>query len=182
MNVPVTIRRAVPGDYDAVCELADLMDQPQREALPDRFRQPSGPVRLRDRTEKLMRDRDTFLAIAEIDGRVVGVANAGLLRMDDFPQKHPITALVVRGIVVRPELRRKGIATTLVTDAIGWARERGAQEIQANVYDFNQPAAVFFASLGMTPLSHRLYRRLGVGAGAPAAQDSPGASHSRCIV
>jgi GNAT superfamily N-acetyltransferase len=160
-ELPITIRRAVPGDYEAICEMADLMDQPQREALPDRFRKPSGPVRLRDRTEKLMRDPDTFLAVAELDGRVVGVTNCGLLRMGDFPQKHPITSLLVRGLVVRPELRRKGIATALVGKTIAWARENGATEVQANVYDFNQPAAAFFASIGLASLSHRLSRRLG---------------------
>ncbi len=88
MSVTVTVRRAVPGDYEVICELADLMDAPQHEALPDRFRKPSGPVRLRDRTERLMHDPDTFLAVAELDGRIVGVTNCGLLRMGDFPQKH----------------------------------------------------------------------------------------------
>jgi len=159
VSEPITIRRAVPGDYEAICEMADLMDAPQREALPDRFRKPSGPVRLRDRTEKLMRDPDTFLAVAELENRVVGVANTGLLWMGDFPQKHPITSLLVRGIVVRPELRRQRIATALVEKTIEWARANGATEVQANVYDFNQPAAAFFASLGLTPLSHRLTRR-----------------------
>jgi diamine N-acetyltransferase len=154
------IRPAMPADYESICAMADLMDQPQREALPDRFRKPSGPVRLRDRTEKLMGDPETFLAVAELDDRVVGVANCGLLKMGDFPQKHPITSLLVRGIVVRPELRRKGIATSLVNQAIEWAREKGASEVQANVYDFNQPAAEFFASLGLAPLSHRLSRGL----------------------
>ena len=73
MSGTVTIRRATPGDYEAICELAELMDQPQREVLPDRFRKPSGPTRLRDRTEKLMSDPDTFLAVAELElqlGRV----------------------------------------------------------------------------------------------------------------
>jgi GNAT superfamily N-acetyltransferase len=160
MSLPVAIRRAVPVDYQAICELADLMDQPQREALPDRFRKPAGPVRLRERTEKLMRDPNTFLAVAEHGDRVVGVTNCGLLRMGDFPQKHRITSLLVRGIVVRPELRRQGIATALVEKAIEWARANGATEVQANVYDFNRPATAFFASLDLAPLSHRLFRRL----------------------
>jgi len=160
VSVTVTVRRALPADYEAICELADLMDLPQREALPDRFRRPSGPVRLRDRTEKLIHDPDTFPAVAELDGRVVGVTNCGLLRMGDFPQKHSITSLLVRGVVVRPELRRKGIATALVEKAIAWARAKGAVEVQANVYDFNRPAAAFFASLGLGPLSHRLIRKL----------------------
>jgi len=160
MSLPVAIRRAVPDDYEAICELADLMDAPQREALPDRFRKPDGPVRLRDRTERLMHDPDTFLAVAELGGRVAGVANCGLLRMGDFPQKHSITSLLVRGIVVLPELRRRGIATALLGKAIEWAKEKAATEVQANVYDFNQPAADFFASRGFIPLSHRLHRRL----------------------
>lgn len=159
-GLPVTIRRAVTSDYEAICELADLMDAPQREALPDRFRKPSGPVRLRDRTEKLIHDHNTFLAVAELNGRVAGVTNCGLLRMGDFPQKHPITSLLVRGLVVRPELRRSGVATALVRSAMEWAQKNGASEVQANVYDFNQPAAAFFASLGLVPLSHRLSRRL----------------------
>jgi GNAT superfamily N-acetyltransferase len=159
MNGPFTVRQAVPGDYEAICEMADLMDAPQRAALPDRFRKPSGPVRLRDRTEKLMHDPNTFLAVAELDGQVVGVTNCGLLRMGDYPQKHPITSLLVRGLVVRPEKRRQRIATALVEKAIEWARANGASEVQANVYHFNQPAAAFFASLGLAPLSHRLTRR-----------------------
>jgi GNAT superfamily N-acetyltransferase len=159
-KTPISIRRASPADYEAICELADLMDAPQREALPDRFRKPAGPVRLRDRTEKLMHDPDTFLAVAEVGGRVAGMTNCGLLRMGDFPQKHPITSFLVRGIVVRPELRRRGIATALVQKAIDWARSNGASEAQANVHDFNQPAAAFFASRGFVPLSHRLHRRL----------------------
>ena len=118
MSGPVTIRRAAPGDYEVICEMAELMDLPQREGLPDRFRKPSGPARLRDRTEKLVRDPDTFLAVAELENRVVGVANTGLLRMGDYPQKHPITSLLVRGIVVRPELRRQRIASALVEKAI----------------------------------------------------------------
>jgi GNAT superfamily N-acetyltransferase len=160
LSEPIAIRRAAPGDYEAICEMAELMDAPQRDALPDRFRKPSGPTRLRDRTEKLMSDPDTFLVVAELENRVVGVANTGLLRMGDHPQKRPITSLLVRGIVVRPELRRQRIATALVEKAIEWARTSGATEVQANVYDFNRPAAAFFSSLGLAPLSHRLVRRL----------------------
>ena len=77
------------------------------------------------------------------------------------PPGHPPGGrIVVRGLVVRPELRRKGIATLLIGKAIEWARERGATEVQTNVYDFNQPAAAFFASHGLAPLNHRLSRRL----------------------
>jgi len=114
-HMNVTIRRAVPADYEAICELAEIMDAPQRGALPDRFRKPEGPVRLRNRTEALMRDRDTFLAVAEIDGRVVGVVNAGLEQMPDYPQKQPLTSVLVRGISVRADCPARKSARRLST-------------------------------------------------------------------
>lgn len=156
----LTIRRARPEDFDAICEMADIMDEPQRAALPDRFRRGPGPARNRERTEAFMRDENTFLALAEVNQTVVGLVNAGLEKMPDYPQKQPLTWVKIRGIVVRPELRRKGIATALIRAVEQWAATRGATEIQANVYDFNKPAYAFFSRLGLAPLSHRLARRL----------------------
>jgi diamine N-acetyltransferase len=154
--VSLVIRRAVPGDFDAICELADQMDDPHREHLPNRFRRPEGTVRRRDRTEALMRDKETFLAVAELDGRAVGIVNAGIETMPDYPQKRPLKSVTVRGIVVRQELRRQGVGSALLGEVSKWARERGADEIQANVYDFNEAAHAFFARAGLKPLSHRL--------------------------
>jgi GNAT superfamily N-acetyltransferase len=156
----LVIRRAVPADFDAVCELAEIMDAPHREALPERFRKPAGPVRDRGRTEALMGDNDTFLAVAALDGKVVGVINAGLEKMPDYPQKRPVSSLLVRGVSVRPEFRRRRVGTALVQAAIAWAVSRGTDEVQANVYDFNTTSAAFFSSLGLKPLSRRLSRRL----------------------
>jgi GNAT superfamily N-acetyltransferase len=152
------IRRALPADFDAICELAEHLDAPHRAALPDRFQKPDGPIRRRDHTEKLMSDPDTFLAVAELDGRIVGIINSGIERTPDYPQKKPIRSVLVRGIVVLPDHRRGGIATALMSALQDWAQGKGAQEIQLNVYEFNKPAAAFFASLGFRPLSHRLTR------------------------
>jgi ribosomal protein S18 acetylase RimI-like enzyme len=137
------------------------MDAPHRDALPQRFRKPEGPARRRSYTEKLMSDPETFLAVAELEGRVVGIINSGIERMPDFPQKRPIKSVVVRGIVVRPRYRRRGVATALMAALTDWARARGASEIQLNVYEFNQPAAAFFTGLGYAPLSRRLFRPIG---------------------
>jgi GNAT superfamily N-acetyltransferase len=61
---------------------------------------------------------------------------------------------------VLPETRRQGIGRALVTEVSSWARERGAVEVQLNVYDYNPGAMQFFRALGFAPLSHRLYRTL----------------------
>jgi len=151
-----TIRPAVPTDFEAICRLAEQMDSLFRENLPERFRRPRGPVRRRDRTVALMSDPDTFLYVAEQGGRVVGIVNAGFRTMPDHPQKRPIRSVVVRGVVVRRERRRQGIGSRLLAGVRRWARKRGADEIQASVYDFDPVALAFFGHAGMTMLSHRL--------------------------
>lgn len=153
----VRIRRATPADFEAICELAEHLDAPQREALPERFQRPEGEIRSRQRTEELIADPDSFLAVAELDGRIVGIVNAGIRPMPDYPQKRRLNSVLVRGIVVLPEYRRRGVGSALIAAVQNWAGSRQADEIQANVYDFNRPAAAFFARLGFLPLSHRLY-------------------------
>lgn len=156
----IRIRPAVPTDFEAICKLAEHLDTPQREALPDRFQAPMGEIRSRPRTEALMADPDSFLAVAELDGRVVGIVNVGIRPMPDYPQKKPLRSALIRGIVVLPEYRRRGVGSALLAAVQKWAVAKDADEIQASVYDFNRPAAAFFARLGFLPLSHRLYRRL----------------------
>ncbi len=103
-----------------------------------------------------MHDPDTFLVVAEQGGCVVGVVNAGFRTMPDHPQKKPIRSVVVRGIVVRRERRRQGIGSRLLAEVRKWARRRGADELQASVYDFDPVALAFFRRAGFGPLSHRL--------------------------
>lgn len=148
------------ADFPAILELAEHLDSPHRAALPDRFRRPEGEIRSRERTARLIGDPDTFLAVAELEGRIVGIINAGIEPMPDYPQKRPLRSVKVRGIVVLPDFRRRGIATALMAALDGWARAKQADEIQLSVYDFNRPAAAFCAALGFSPLSHRLIRRL----------------------
>jgi GNAT superfamily N-acetyltransferase len=155
-----TIRRALTSDYDVICELADQMDAPLRANLPDRFRRPEGAVRRRDQLEHYIADENTFIAIAELEGRPVGVVNSCVKPMPDFPQKQRLSSMLVRGIVVRDGSRRQGIGTALFQAAQEWAASHGATEVQANVYDFDKATLAFLEHLGFAPLSHRLARPL----------------------
>jgi hypothetical protein len=56
--------------------------------------------------------------------------------------------------------RATQVETASGATATATARTRGATELQANVYDFNQPAFAFFTRLGLASLSHRLVRQL----------------------
>lgn len=150
-------------DYAAIQPLADLMDSLHRKNLPDRFRSHDGPPRSRRYIESMLADEDTFLGVAVHDGRLVGIINAGLTRTPDVPVKVRRLLVKIRGVVVDPGMRRRGVGSALMEEACNWAVSRGAVEVQLNVYDYNPDAIGFFRALGLVPLSHRLFRPLAGG-------------------
>ncbi|MBN2537265.1 GNAT family N-acetyltransferase [candidate division WOR-3 bacterium] len=155
-----SLRPARIEDLAAINELAEVMDSLHREHLPNRFRKPEGPNRSREYVESLIRDENTFLHVAESAGDVVGLINAGLDTTPDIPIKRPRRFLRIRGVVVRPDRRRQGVATALFRAACDWAALHGAVEVQLSVYDFNAAAAAFWQAHGFSCLSHRLFRPL----------------------
>ena len=159
MDVPL-LRDATTDDLAAINELAEVMDSLHRENLPDRFRRAEGLNRSRAHVESLICDENTFLRVAELDGRVVGLINAGLDMTPDIPVKRRRRFLKIRGVVVRPDCRRMGVARELFRGACEWARNRGATEVQLTVYEFNDTAAAFWLKQDFTCLSRRLVRSL----------------------
>jgi len=59
--------------------------------------------------------------------------------------------LEVDQIAVDPNYRRQGIARALVAKAIAYAREEGANRIEASSWSFNQEAHNLFGHLGFIP-------------------------------
>lgn len=158
------VRPARIEDHPGICELAAEMDRLHRDALPDRFRLPDGPSRAREHVSGLIADEDTCLLVAELGGRLVGIINTCRRRTPAIPVKRPRRYLQVRGIVVAPDQRRRGIGSALLARARAWAAGNGAQEVQLEVYAFNSAAAAFFRRHGFTPLSRRYILPLDPGA------------------
>ena len=154
------VRPAEIADYDRICELAAQMDRMHREVLPDRFREPDGPNRARDYVASLIADPDTFLVVAAVRGTVSGLINCGLGRSPEVPVKRSRRFLKVRGLVVDEARRRQGVGGALLDAAMNWAKERGAEEVQLSVYEFNDAAAAFYRSRGFVPLDRRFVRSL----------------------
>ena len=78
--------------------------------------------------------------VATVNDVVVGYAITGRSNRSSFLQR----------LGVDPESRRRGIGTLLVTDALLWAHENGAESMLVNTQDANASAVRLYEQLGFT--------------------------------
>jgi ribosomal protein S18 acetylase RimI-like enzyme len=156
----ITVRPATAQDYDDLCRIIDQVDALHRENLPHIFQKPEGPAREQTYILGLLADEDHGLFVAEVRGHVAGFVHAVIRDMPPIPILVPRRVAVVDNIAVQQGLRRAGIGRALMHRAQQWARERGATEVELNVYEFNKPATAFYRSLGYETFSRRMGKRL----------------------
>lgn len=152
----ITIRRAAMEDLDAVMSLLEDADNLHRAALPWLFRPVDGSP-WSDFLEPYVTKADhaMFLAVAA-DGDLAGVLYMFLRQPSRAPIVRPTVIAEIDSLVVASGFRRQRVGTRLVEAALGWAGDRGATRTELGVYEFNDAARAFWASVGFETLSRRL--------------------------
>ncbi len=164
----VTIRRATAHDYDELCEIIEEVDALHREHLPHLFRKPEGPARERDYILGLLSDQDVAWFVAEVEGpvprgtegRLAGFVHVVVRDTPPIPIVVPRRLAIVDNLAVREGFRRAGIGRALMDKAHRWARNKGATEVELNVYEFNESAIAFYRSLGYENQRRMMSKRL----------------------
>jgi GNAT superfamily N-acetyltransferase len=70
----------------------------------------------------------------------------------------PTVVAEIDTLVVDSAPRRQNVGTRLVRAGLQWASLSGASRTELGVYEFNEPARAFWASMGFETLSRRLVR------------------------
>lgn len=108
-----------------------------------------------------MSDRDCLVLVVETPGLTTDVdayLTAGLgLRQPVFAQRE---VGMFFDVAVRPEARRRGLATLLVDEAERWFARRGVQWTQVDFSPGNSLASGFWRRRGFEPVLAEAYRRL----------------------
>ena len=151
-----SIRRAVMGDLGAVVALLEDSDDLHRRALPWLFRRVDGlPLSGFLEVYVSKADHAMFLAVAA-DGSLAGVLYMFLRPPARAPIVKPARVAEIDALVVASTQRRNRIGTRLVEVALRWANDQGAARTELGVYEFNESARAFWASVGFETLSRRL--------------------------
>lgn len=112
-----------------------------------------------------MDEPDSLVAVAEVDGAVVGVSRTVLLSP---------TEAWAQGTRIHPEHRRTGIGMALAEHLAGWASDNGAQVMRSMIEAWNDPARSQSLRLGYREVGTWLRAGRGVGENSPVPQGNGG--------
>jgi RimJ/RimL family protein N-acetyltransferase len=132
------VRRAVPADADALVALGRSVAAEDTLWLTyDRNRGDE-----RRNLRGVQRDPNVAVFVAETSEGIVGRLS---IARDGQQQSHHVAEL---GLMVAAGLRRRGIGTALMEEAIKWARRAGVVKLELTVFPHNEPAIALYRKLG----------------------------------
>lgn len=145
------IRLATIQDYSAIAAIGEESQNLHAQAHPETFNQHT-PGFTEEHIRALMEGEHTAVYVAEDDEHVVGYALLNvhpLVYLDIFK---PQTVAEISDIAVSDALRGKGVGSLLFEAAKTWAKSRGAQRLELDVWNFNKGAQAFYERQGMQTL------------------------------
>ena len=112
-------------------------------------------------------DQRLFLRNVILDGRLIVVSDSlgeligiATISIDSNMLDNSSTVWNISDVWVRPNYRRMGIATMLVSKCEQIAQSRGATEIRLQVYTSNQAASMMYGRLGYRTVVRTMRRKL----------------------
>ena len=137
----ITIRRAEPGDAEALVELAgDVGGEEGAWLLTGAEWRSIAAERRYLRAVRRHPDAAVYLAL---DGDAV-VGRLSLAR-----DVHPASAHVADlGLMVAATHRRRGVGRALLDQAVAWAESAGVRKLELHVFPWNRPAVALYDAFG----------------------------------
>ena len=156
MSDRFVVRPARPRDAPSLAELARAVaSEPEGWLIATAPWRSAADERRYVRT--LRGHPDAAVIVAEAPEGIVG-------RLSIARDPHPASSHVADvGLMVAASHRRRGIGRSLLSHALGWARESGVTKLELDVFPHNAPAIALYESFGFVREGYRKahYRRAG---------------------
>ena len=149
----ISIRTATTQDYEEIAAIGHESQDLHAQAHPDIFKQGT-PGFTKEYIDKLIEGEHTAVYVAEEDGHIVGYALLNVHPLSYLDTFKTQTIAEISDIAVTDVMRGKGVGYHLFEAAKEWAKSKGAQRLELNVWEFNKSARAFYERQGMETL-HR---------------------------
>ena len=161
----VIIRPAVRDDFDALCELYYEFHQFHVRGVPDRLvslgeADKFDSTDLRGALQKILDDDDAIILAAEVDERIVGLAEVYVKQDEAHPLRVTPRYGDLQSLIVNESYRRYGIGRELTGAAEKWAKEKGAVEMQLDIWEFGAGPLDFYNRLGYRTIRRKMVRKI----------------------
>ncbi|WP_462413224.1 GNAT family N-acetyltransferase [Neobacillus sp. Marseille-QA0830] len=153
MNIEVVLANI--RDFDAVNLIVKEGQDEHSEALPHIF-QKVDQVMPSTYFCELLEDPKIDILVAKVSANVVGFAVVELKLSPPFDSLTPRTYAYINDFGVKSTYRRIGIGKALFDACVEWSKNKGAESLDLNVWEFNHKAISFYESLGMKTNSRKM--------------------------
>ena len=141
------IRFAKENELARVNEIRKQVNDVHVEGRPDVFK-PGFGKELSDYINVIWNDPDQDIVVAVDDGIICGIAIIHHINKPENPFMFERDFLEIEEFCVDEAHRRKGAATELVSFVKTYAKEKGFERIELNMWEFNQGALAFYEAAG----------------------------------
>jgi ribosomal protein S18 acetylase RimI-like enzyme len=139
-------------DAEVIARQTSAVQQLHNDALPDIFKPPSAELFPPAKLAILINDPNSVVAVAEMDGRVVGHIYAAAVHRAENAFSSSGSHIYIHQIGVDAECRHQGVGTALVEFVLHRARAMGVRAVHVDHWAFNRRAAGFFEACGFQPM------------------------------
>ena len=157
----VIVRAAQSTDFDAIRGLFKDLDRFHAAGEPGLLRVPNVSRVIRGELDEWITSENCFFAVAEVEGKVVGLIDASIRGPGD-PTDQDRPWCGVHNLAVKSDWQRRGVGMQLMQATEEWAQKKGLADVRLNVFEFNRGARAFYEQLGYRVLSLQLHKDLPV--------------------
>lgn len=147
------IRFAKENELVRVNELRKQVNDLHVEGKPEVFKAGFNDE-LRDYIYNIWDDPEQEIVVADLDGTICGFAVLHHIVKPATPFMYERDFIDVDEFCVDKDYRRQGVASEMITFIRNYAKEKGFNRIELNMWEFNRDALAFYETVGF-----KTYRR-----------------------
>lgn len=143
------VRLAEKKDLDRVNALRRQVNDLHVAGKPEVFK-PGFPKELQEYIYTVWKDPRQAIVVNERDGVICGFAVLHHITRTETPYMYERDYLDIDEFGVDEACRRQGVAAEMIGFIREYAKEKGFQKIELNMWEFNQTALAFYEAVGFT--------------------------------
>ncbi|MEK9198520.1 GNAT family N-acetyltransferase [Ureibacillus sp. FSL E2-3493] len=142
-------------DFNAVNVIVKEGQDQHAEALPKIFKKVE-QVMLESYFQQLLAESNCDILIAKENQTVIGFAVVEIKKSPAFESMVERKYAYINDFGVKSNYKRGGVGTALFNACVEWSKEKGAQSLELNVWEFNEQAISFYERFGMKTMSRKM--------------------------